>query len=76
MRCDHHLCQLEQRAVGARFGGEHVQTGRPHVAAGDRVGQCRLVHQAAARGVDDDDARLGLRQRLLVDQSRRLRCFR
>ncbi len=45
------------------------------MAAADRFGQRRLVHQPAARGVDDDDARLGLGQRVLVDQAGRLGCL-
>ena len=47
-----------------------------HLAAVIGLGQRLLVHQAAARGVDDDDARLGLGQRLLVDEARRLRRLR
>lgn len=69
MRCDDHLRQVEQRAVGARFAGEHVKTGSAHVAPADSVGQRRLVHQAAAGGVDDDDAGLGLGQCFFVDQT-------
>ena len=72
MRRDDDLRQLEQRAVRARFGGEHVETCAADVAAGDRVGERLLVDQAAAGGVDDDDARLGLGQRLLADQARGL----
>ncbi len=72
VRGHHDLGQLEQRAVGARFGREHVQAGGAHVAAGDGVGQGLLVDQAAAGGVDDDDARLGLGQVLLAEQARGL----
>ena len=72
VRGDHHLRQLEQRAVGARLGGEHVQTRGAHMPARDRIGQRLLVDEPAARGVDDDDARLGLGQGLLAQQPRGL----
>ena len=76
MGCHDHLRQIEQRAVGARLGGEHVHTGRPHVPADDGVGERLLVDQTAARGVDDDHAGLGLGQRLRADQARGLRGLR
>ena len=69
VRRHHRLRQIEQRAVRARLGGEHVQTGAAHVTAGDRVSQCLLVDQPAAGGVDDDHAGLGLGQCLRTQQS-------
>ena len=72
MRRNDDLWQSEQRTVRARFGGEHVEARTAHMAAGHRVGEGGLVDEAAAGGVDDDDARLGLRQRFLADQTRGL----
>ena len=59
-----------------RFGGEHVESRSADVSAGDGFGKRLLDDQAAACGVDDDDARLGLGQRLLADQAGGLRRLR
>ena len=72
MRRHHHLWQLEQRTVGARLGGEHVEPSTADVSAGDGVGERLLVDQSAAGGVDDDHSGLGLGQCLFADQPRRL----
>ena len=72
MRRHHDLRQFEQRAVGARFGGEDVQAGPADVSARDGLGQRLLVDQSTPGGVDDDHAGFGLTQRLLADQARRL----
>lgn len=76
MRCHHHLGQLEQGAVRARFGGEHIDTRGTHVSVAHGFGQCFLVEEATARGVDDDDTRLGLGQGVPAYHSRRLRGLR
>jgi hypothetical protein len=69
VRGHHDLGKFEQRAVGARLGGEDVEAGGADVAGVDRVGEGLLVDQPAAGGVDDDHAGLGLGQRVLADQS-------
>jgi hypothetical protein len=76
MRRHHNLGQLEQRAVGAWLLGVDVETGGANVSARDGVGQRGLVDQSTAGCVDDDDTRLGFRERLFADQPRRLRSFR
>ncbi len=68
MRGDDGLRQVEQRAVGARFGGVHVQARGADMTAGDRIGQRLLVEQPTAGGVDNDDPGLGLGQRFLAQQ--------
>ena len=64
MRGADDVFQREQRAVGGRFGFEHVQRGAGDVFRFDGVSQRNLVHQTAAGAVDDAHTRLGLRQRL------------
>ena len=67
------VVELEQRRLGGGLLGEHVERG-----AGDRdpsrmrVGQRRLVDDAATRHVDDPQAGLRLGQQLGADQPQRL----
>ena len=68
MRSDDRLRQIEQRAVGAGFGSEHIQTRGAYVTGDDRVSQGLLIDEAAAGGVDDDHAGLGLGQCFLAQQ--------
>ncbi|CQA12089.1 Uncharacterised protein [Mycobacteroides abscessus] len=60
MRGHHHLVEFEQRAVGARLGGEHVEAGAADMTTTNGIGQGCLVDEPTARGIDDDDTRLGL----------------
>ena len=69
---DDNLRQIEQRAVGGRLLREHVDARGPNVPRPHRLCQRFLVDQPAPSGVDDDDARLRLRQRLRADQAGRL----
>ena len=64
--------QVEQRRLGGRLAGEHVERGAADAAVADGVGQGRLVDDAAARHVDDAHARLGLGEAVGVDQADRL----
>ena len=68
----HHARQREQRRVGARLGGEHVEGGPGHLAGLQRLVERLLVEDAAARGVDDAQARLGLGQEVAPDEPRGL----
>src|SRR5690606_21621385 len=69
VRGDDDVVVVEQRAVGARLGAEHVEAGAgdPAVLEGDV--QRRLVHDAAAGGVDDPDGRLDLVQLAVADEA-------
>ena len=62
----------EERAVGARLLGEHVDAGAGDATLGDGVGEGLLVEHAAAGGVDDAHGRLDLGERLLADEADRL----
>ena len=62
----------EERAVGARLGGEDVEAGAGDAPLGDGVGEGLLVEHATAGGVDDAHGRLDLGERLLADQADRL----
>ena len=66
------VVELEQRRVGARLAGEHVEAGAGEPAFLERDVERVLVDDAAAGGVDDDRARLAPRQLLLADQADRL----
>ena len=63
------VLELEQRAVGARLRGEHVEPGRCDAALLQRGVESVLVDDAAARGVDQHQRRLGLGQLLAADQA-------
>ncbi len=52
------VLQLEQRAVGARLLGEHVEAGGRDPPLLERGVQRGLVDDPAARGVDQDEVRL------------------
>ena len=52
MRRTDDVGQVEQRAFLRRFGGEHVEGGAGDVAGLERLGDCSLVHQSAARAID------------------------
>ncbi len=59
VRGQRHVRQLRQRMIGLqRLGVEHIESGVADVAAGERGDQRGFVHQRAARGIDQDDARL------------------
>ncbi len=60
MRRTHEVGLAEQWAVLGRFALEHVERGPGNLPAVERIGQRRLVDQAAARTVDDPHALLGL----------------
>jgi hypothetical protein len=49
----------EQRVLGRRLLGEHVEGGAGDVARVEGGAQCLLVHEAAAGAVDDPHAPLG-----------------
>ena len=68
MRGDDDLRQLEQRRIGARLGGVHVEPGSEDLTGRDGVGESLLVDQTATGGVDHDDALLGTGQLLSADQ--------
>ena len=72
MRGHHHVGEREQRRLGGRLGGEHVDRGTGDGALGERGGQRRLVDDPAARGVDDPQSGLRLRQHLGVEEPERL----
>ena len=67
------VLELEERAVGARLLGEHVEPGGRDPAGLEGVVQRGLVDDAAARGVDQHQRRLGLGQLLGADQADGLR---
>ena len=70
MRRGQHGVEREQReAGGRRFGGEHVQRRAGHLAGLNRFQQRRLVHQLAARAVDDAHARFHLAERLVREHA-------
>ena len=56
MRRAHHVGQAEQRVRGRRLVDEHVECRACHLPRLERLGQRRLVHQAAARAIDDAHA--------------------
>ena len=66
------VLELEQRAVGARLGGEDVEPGAGDPAGLEGVVQRLLVDDATAGGVDQDEARLGAAQLVGPDQADRL----
>ena len=72
MRGAHHVGMAEQRIVGRRLLGEHVEGGASDVAGIERGAQGRLVDQPAARAIDDAHALLHRRERLGVDDAFRL----
>jgi hypothetical protein len=57
VRGDDDVVQAEQRRGRGRLLDEHVHAGAPDLARAHRVGERRLVDEAAARGVDDQDTR-------------------
>ena len=64
-----HGRERQQRAVGARLGGEHVDAGPGHPAVLERHRQRVLVHDAAPGGVDDPHAGLDEPQFPVPDQA-------
>ncbi len=54
----HDVVEVEQRALGRRFAGEHVHRGPCHVPRLAGGGERGLVDDAAARDVDEPDAAL------------------
>ena len=73
MRGGDDVLELEERAVGARLLGEHVEPGGRDPAGLEGVVQRTLVDDAAARGVDQHQRRLGLGELLGADQADGLR---
>ena len=76
MRGDHDGVEPEQGRLGQRFGREHVEGCSGDDAVADRVGQRRLVDDAATGNVDDAKRRLGLEQQIAADQTRGLLVLR
>ena len=72
VRGDDDLGQVEQRRLGGRLAGEHVERGAADAAVADGVGQRVLVDDPAARHVDDALAGLGLGQVVGADHPDRL----
>ena len=73
VRGQRHVRHFRQRMIGLqRLGVEHVEPGMADVAAFERGDQGRFVHQRAARGVDEDHARLHARDALLAQETTRL----
>ena len=56
MRRADDIGQIEQRIFSRRLGHENVERGAADVAVFKRLGERSLVHQTAARTVDDADA--------------------
>ena len=74
MRGEHHVRRVTQRVVGRhRLGGVDVDGGTTQVTRVERIGQRRLVDDAAASHVEDERARLGRLQLRLTDEAARLR---
>jgi hypothetical protein len=71
-RCGVTTTDREERAVGARLLGVHVEAGAGDAPLGDGGGQGLLVEDAPAGGVDDAHGRLDLGQGLLADEAHRL----
>ncbi len=69
MRRDDHRRQGEQRRVDARLRGEHVEGGAGDAPRRHRLGQGRLVDDAAPGRVDDPEVGLGLGQQIGADQA-------
>ncbi len=72
MRRAHDIGQAEQRVLRRRFLDEDVESGARHLPRFERLAQCRLVHQPAARAIDDAHALLHFRERRGVDDVARL----
>ena len=64
---------VEQRRAGRRLVLEDVDAGAAEMAAGERLGDGRLVEDPAARHVQDDRAGLELGDRGLADEPAGLR---
>ena len=58
----------EQRRLGRRLGGEHVERGAGDDTVAQALGQVALVDDAAAGDVDHAQRRLRLEQQVAVDQ--------
>ncbi len=67
MRRAHDVRQAEERAFRGGLDLEHVEAGAGDMAGLDGLGKRRLVHETAAGAVDDANARLGLGQRLGIE---------
>lgn len=66
MRHHHHVVMRGKGRVAARLGHETIQPRRADMARGQRLKQCRLIHQIATRGVHDHAA---------LGQTRQPRCI-
>lgn len=70
MGCEHNLVECQELMIlGRRFVVEDVETRRGDPPFGQSGRQRSLVHDSAARGVDDDGARPKTRE-LLCGQDR------
>jgi hypothetical protein len=69
VRGDDDGVEEEQRAVGAGLGGVDVERGPGHPALAHRARQRGLVHDPAARGVDDPHLRLDHPQLTVAEQA-------
>ena len=76
VRGGHDVLELEQRAVGARLLGEHVEPGGADAALLEGVVERLLVDDAAARGVDEHEVGAGLGELVLADEPEGLRGLR
>ena len=74
MRRGDDVLELEQRAVGARLLGEHVEPGRGDPALLQRGVERVLVDDPAAGGVDEDQVGAHLVQLRVADQAEGLGC--
>jgi hypothetical protein len=75
VRREHNVVQRQERVVGRRgLPGQHVEAGGQQPPARKSFDQRCLLDEPAARGVDQDGARLHARQGRPVDEPLCLRC--
>ena len=72
VRRDDDRVDAEQRRLGGRLGGEHVEGGAGDDAVTECLGEGSLVDDPAASDIDYPQSGLGLEQQLPADQPRRL----
>jgi hypothetical protein len=73
VRRDDHALEPEQRRLRGRLLGEHVERGAAEPSVLERLRERLLVHDAAARRVDQPRALLAERELSLADQPLRVR---
>jgi hypothetical protein len=70
VRGKRHVLHFCQWIIGLeRLGVEHVEPGMADLPALQRSDQRGFVHQRAARGIDEDDARLHARNALGIEEA-------